>query len=141
MMRAPLPRKAPATKPAPAPTVPAEHRPAVSPFSPDPADRQWADDSFRGVFDAPPAPPFWDQVSAVARDFRECGDDLSRFVGHELDRLVAIASLIGAEGPADFDAKRDEAEATARGAWEARGYEAGYAEGQADSVGYSGPLD
>ena len=46
---------------------------------------------------------------------------------------------IGAEGdeatgPTDFDAKRDQADMIAREAWEARGYEAGYAEGLADEA-------
>jgi hypothetical protein len=76
-----------------------------------------------------------------SRDFRERGDDIGRFVGQELDRLVTTARLIGATGPTDFDAMRDQADMIAREAWEARGYEAGYAEGLADGTLDAGALD
>jgi hypothetical protein len=113
----------------------------VEPYSPNADERTWAEDEFRGVFDRPAVPAFWDQASALARDLRDVGDDLSRFVGQELERIVTLASLIGAKGPDDFDSLRDLAEMTARGVWEARGYEAGYADGLVDGAPCSGQID
>jgi hypothetical protein len=141
MMRRPLPRKAPATKPAPVPTVPADHRPSIAPFSPDPADRTWAEINLREVFETKPAPPFWDRLEAMGHQLRDRGDQVGKFLAAEIERLVMTASLIGSGGPDDFDSLRDLAEMTARGVWESRGYEAGYVEGLVDGAPCNGQLD
>jgi hypothetical protein len=113
-------------------------KPSVEPFTPTLEDREWAENALRGLFDGP---SFWDQLSAIAREFRESGDELCRFVGKELDRLVVTARLIGAIGPDDFDVKRDRAENDAREAWEARGFAAGLVAGREECGGFGGKID
>jgi hypothetical protein len=54
---------------------------------------------------------------------------------------VTTARLIGSTGPTDFDVKRDQAEMTAREAWEARGYEAGLVAGRAECARFDGQID
>jgi hypothetical protein len=92
----------------------------------------------RCVFDGP---SFWDQLSAIACEFGGTGDELCRFAGQELDRLVVTARLIGATGPDDFDVKRDRAEIEAREAWEARGYEAGFVAGREECDRFDGLVE
>jgi hypothetical protein len=72
----------------PARLVHDDYRPSIEPFAPTLEDREWSENALRGVFDDP---PFWDQLSAIAHDFRARGDDLGRFVGQELDRPVTTA--------------------------------------------------
>jgi hypothetical protein len=140
----PVTRKPRATKPKPgkpAPIARDEHRPAVEPFYPDLVDRDWADATLRGASKMEPALPFWGRLEAMGRQLRGRGDEVGTFLAAEIERLVQTASLIGSEGLADFDAKRDQADMDARGAWEARGYEAGYAEGLVEGHPHDGCMD
>jgi hypothetical protein len=106
-----------------------EHKPTAEEFAPSAADRAWAEESLRGVFDAPAVnegPTFIAALQLASRRFRAGTGEMNAFIATELDRLAALAAILGAANPTDFDRKRDLAEMNARECWEARGYDAGH---------------
>jgi hypothetical protein len=118
-----------------------DFRPAVEPFAPSLEDRSEAETILRDAFEPTVDRAFWFRLEATARTFRGRNDAVGRFVADELERIIQTARLIDATGPDDFGTLRDLADMTARGAWESRGFEAGYAEGLVDATPFDGRLD
>ena len=142
----PATRRASKTKPAPtAATVPVVDIPppagSYRPYQPTPEESQQAAEMFGSCEPDSLTLPFVERLDSLAKRYSQRDGAFFKFIGAELARTAQLASFLGATNPSQFEQRRDAADAMARGEWEQRGFDLGYASHLADHEPFDGRVD